>query len=521
MNFAQTSNPFQELLDGIERQCEAYAASDYEPTGLQEDNIIVPFGCGDYRIIYNSSPNKIGKTGTGANIISNIAFPNDKKWFDYPLFNKWPYPKDGRIIGTVKNTADDGPIRKELCRWLPMNRVECGKSYKSYYSQYSTDTGVSWDVMTYKQEPGEFEGPLLGWTWTDEPPPSKLIGAIVSRFSKGGIWLITATPWGNNVGAFLDVLDDLREKGAKVYYSPEVDITDNSITDGKPNHLGTKRGLMTNHEIKTYSLSIPPEERAARLKGKSSRRQGKIYMFDHNVHVRKFDLTSDYAKSWFCTCTIDPHPKYYPAIQWWAHTPDGKQICYNEWPTREHMGGNYDELRTSRPCPYDVSKLSEIIKVLDGSQFGLKVMRRFMDPRMGAASEGQYGRKNDSLMQLFAEQGLTFELPVAERIAVQRERIRILMDYDRANPINQFNEPVMFWMPHCTNSIRAVDRHHWEDEDGKEKEGERYKDFIDTKRYELAGLGEHFRYEDPRAKDRPAVLIDPYEEIETFDVSMG
>jgi len=511
-------DPIALLREQIEADAASFSAPDFEPTGVQED-YIVPFGCGDYDIVCILDNNKAGKTATAVNILKNVIWPYDEKWFGWwqgkNLYLNWPYPKSGRIIGTVKNTADNGPIRKEILKWWPKGRYRSEKASKAYESQYWTDTGFDFDVMTYQQEPEEFEGPLLGWTWCDEPPPEKIVGAITSRFIQGGIWLITATPI--SCGPFLDIIEDLRSAGSRIYVSSH-SLYESDVMNGKPNHLGTKRGLWTTEEIRRYEANTPIDERGARIYGKANAKSGKIYSdFNPSVHViggincpyAGFSVDSETARKANCFCIIDPHRKGFPAIQWWMLLENNDLICYNEWPTVEFLGGYYDETRKSVICNYTPEQIANFIKIFDGTKYGLTMRARVMDPRFGKASEGEYGRATDSLMAEYARHGLIFELPPMERIEIQRDVIRDKLRYDPMLPINPYNKPKIYWMEHCKNSIRAIERHYWDaPERGKaiEREAERYKDFIDTIRYLLAWLGES-GYEARRAKKERMISV--------------
>jgi hypothetical protein len=269
---------------------------------------------------------------------------------------------------------------------------------------------------------------------------------------------------------------------------------------GKPNHLGRNKGLWTTEQIKRYEANTPADERPARIYGKANAKSGKIYPdFCADVHVigapncpyNGFDINSPTAKKANCFVAMDPHPKGYPAIQWWMLLENGDMICYNEWPTQAQLGGNYDEIRTSVICNHTPEVISRFIKVLDGTTYGLNMRARVMDPRLGKATEGTYGNKTDSLMAEFSKHGLIFELPVAERIEVLREVIRDKLRYEKSLPVNEYNKPKIYWMSHCMNSIRAIERHYWDTPDsGKsnETEAERYKDFVDTLRYLLSWL---------------------------------
>ncbi|CAK0764248.1 hypothetical protein CCP3SC15_300006 [Gammaproteobacteria bacterium] len=488
--------------DEIMRAIDRASRPVYEPTGLQED-IIIPFGSGKYQIVLAICANKVGKSCTAINILKNIFWENDPKWFNYPLFNSWPFPKRGRITATTKNAAEDGPIYTEILRWWPKGRYTATKAGKHYYSQISTDTGFSGDILTYEQGKDQLEGPLCGWTLSDEPVPASWVGGIMSRFSLGGVWIIAATPI--ECGVFLDTLGDLKEKGMRIH-TVSANIFENSITKGKPNHLKTKRGLMTEEQIKDYVAGIPLDERDARIYGKPSNKSGKIYpMFNLAVHVKDFDLTGSYAKRWNCYCAMDPHRKYYPAIQWWAVTPDEKYIVYNEWPTKEHLGAYYDEVRDSRICNFTPDQIAEFIQIQDYAQIGLQMMGRCMDPRFALGNAGEFGNSTDSLQQVYLTHGLKFDIPPVEEISVQRDHIRTLLQYNEKAPVNQYNEPSIYIMPHCLNTIRAFDRIHWEE--GKEKEAEDFKDFIDCARYFFAYLGNR-RYVDPVTRPKKEEIRD-------------
>jgi hypothetical protein len=520
LDLNKTSDPIGMMREAIHQQWEGYKPTDYEPTGVQEE-IIATVGSGNYSIVVCLHNNKSGKTGTAANILQSIMWPDIKSpWFNYPLFNNWPYEaRQGRIIGTVKNTSDDGPIRKEILRWWSPSRYSSEKNKKGYNSIYWTDTDWNFDVMTYEQDTDEFEGPFLSWTWCDEPPPERLVGAITSRFIGGGLWLITATPL--NCGPLLSTLNDLKERGKTVAYLT-ANIWESSVTQGKPNSQGRKKGLWTDEMISDYVAGIPPDEYDARVKGEASLKSGVIYPdFDRRYHVigqehcyyDRFDINSAYGRASQCYTVIDPHRKGYPAIQWWMLTPNNDLICYNEFPTRNWLNTWYDEIRDTLTCPYSAEQLSKIIRTQDGTGYGLRMLRRAMDPRFGAATKGEYGRSTESLMAEYSKHGVDFELPACEKIDVQRDVIRDMLRCNKDQPINQYNKPRIFWMPHCENSIRCIERHYWDEEasrKGKERETDRYKDFVDTVRYLLALIGD-VKWEAPPATKKRQLLDDPVE----------
>lgn len=309
----------------------------------------------------------------------------------------------------------------------------------------------------------------------------------MSRFSKGGVLLMSQTPV--DAGAVLDLIDDLTEKGARVFKLVAT-IYDNSITKGKMNSKGTKRGLMTEEEIAEYAKTIPADQQEARLYGRSTGKTGKIYTTFSNIdNVRHYSFANPDVREWNGYCIMDPHDKYYPFIQWWAVLPPGLTgkstfVCYNEWPNIETLGGYYDEKRKTVACNLTPERIARIIKLLDGTQYGIKIVKRGIDPRFARNSEVNYTKQVEGLVMDYHRHGVDFELPDLKLMSTARDRARDLMKFDKDLGLNAYNEPQILFMPHCVNSIRAVDRHYWEE--GTDTEAEQYKDACDCMRMFLA-----------------------------------
>jgi len=481
-------------------------SSPFIPTGLFEP-AIEAVGSGEWTIINLQISNKIGKTAGACNIFKNIIWGNDKKYFDYPMFRKWGFVDDfgnpikrARIVGTKENIAEIGAINTEIQKWFPSGKYEVRKHSHSYPKEFITDSGWKIDMMSHEQNAKEHEGILCPLYWVDEPAKPEIIGAIMSRFSKGGILIITNTPIG--AGAMLDVIEDLENQGTKVKHIYG-SIYDNDSETGLSNKAGTKKGLMTAKEIKRWVAGIPPDQVQARVYGKCTLKSGKVYpMFNPSVHVREFDISSPLFKKCNLYMVLDPHPKGYPFMQWWAVTPDNKFICWNEYPTYDSLNNNYyDQLRTKETCPHAPSALSDFIKLLDSPQFGNKILRRAIDPRGAKTSGGAMAKESQGIILEYAKYGLIFEPPPFELIETQKFVLTELLKYDPQIPISVFNEPRIFFAPHCLNSIRAMERHYWLE--GKEKEAETYKDPVDCIRYMLSLLGgvQYIPPVKPSAKD--------------------
>ena len=140
-----------------------------------------------------SAANGVGKTAAGSTMLAHIVYgPSGNKYFDYSLFNNFPYPKRGRIVSDPTTIA--GTLIPELKKWFPIGRYQTNKAGKNYESIWKTDTGFKFEIMTYEQDVKEFESATLGFAWFDEPPPLAIFKATVARMRLGGIIFITATP---------------------------------------------------------------------------------------------------------------------------------------------------------------------------------------------------------------------------------------------------------------------------------------------------------------------------------------
>ena len=484
-----------DLINKVEVGVKSLTMPKFVPSGVQDFDIIKVIAenaqKGRTLILNIQCNNKQGKTAAAAAILRNSFWEHDPDYFDYPIFRDWPftddtYDKNGklinigkpikrfRVIGTSKNIEDSGPIKAEINKWWPAGRYTKQKAGKTYYREYETDTEWFGDFMSFEQEPKEFEGPLISLTWIDEPAKGQLMGPICSRHSKGGLILITQTPIG--AGPMLDVLDDLKEKGAKVVniYS---DIYENSVKSGKLNSKGKKRGLMTDQEIKNFISIIPLDERPARIFGQHVGKSGKVlYNYDDMNCVRHFELDSEFAKSWNCYCIIDPHDKYYPFLLWIAQAQVNgktKHIIYNEWPTQRALSNYYDEVRTSLECKLGPKEISQIIKILDGSEYGLSISGRVIDPMFEKNTRSNWSKKTDGIVLEYQRFGINWELPKPKLVQAQISHINELLKTDQDQPPGIYNEPDIFVMPHCHNIRRAMMRHYWDA--GKESESDQYR----------------------------------------------
>lgn len=498
----------EQVLETVAQMAEK-ARSPYEPTGVQED-IIYSVGCGKYKIIAVFDNNRAGKTTAVMNIAKNILWQHDPKWFGWwegeNLFKKWPYPeKSFRITGTTTAVSDNGAVMTELKKWWPKGKYQLDKGGKSYYSNITTDSGWIGDVMTHEQDPKEFESKTLSLILSDEPVKPALVGPIASRLMQG-VWIIGATPI--NCGIFLDMLDDLEEKGTRIK-KLSASIYESDKETGKPNHLGTKCGLWTKKEINEYVATIPLDERPARIEGKVSNKSGKIYpMYDDSFpvearHVKTINLAGGFLRTCNCYMSVDPSPKYYPFIKWYAVTPDNKVIVYNEFPSVKYLGGNFfDEIRHTKQFNLSMEQLAGIIKACDLRDFGGHVLARAIDP--------QYAAQYPEFMSELGRWGVTgWKVPPAERIETQRIKLQQMMSWDTQLPFNEFNCPSWYVAEHCLNSRRGYDRHYWAEKKpgtaNDSVEAEDFKDSIDCDRYFLGAVDIHYVDQVIKAREKKKI----------------
>ena len=177
------------------RQSENLAVN-YQPNGKCLEFIKI-VGSNKNFINLFSAANGVGKTAVGVNIVANICYGIQNNWFkDLPLFEKFPYIKQGRIISDPTTIKEK--IVSELKKWLPSNRFKIHysttKEGKQFESKWITDTGFEFNLMTTEQDTKEFESVDLGWVWIDEPCPESIFLATVARMRRGGIIFFTMTP---------------------------------------------------------------------------------------------------------------------------------------------------------------------------------------------------------------------------------------------------------------------------------------------------------------------------------------
>lgn len=183
--------------------------------------------------------------------------------------------------------------------------------------------GTDWefDIMTYDQDPKEFEAVTLGWAWFDEPPPEAIYKATVARMRRGGIIWITATPLTGSAWMYDEILANKNNDiGLRTYL--EADVESACKTHGV-------RGFLDHANIEKMISQYSEEDKQARIHGKFQHLTGLIFkQFHRNVHViPPFEIN----QRDFCVVEmLDPHPRNPDAALWIAVNRKGQKFVIDE-----------------------------------------------------------------------------------------------------------------------------------------------------------------------------------------------
>jgi phage terminase large subunit-like protein len=486
----------RELLFDIEKR----AYKHFIPNGAVAEYIRAVGSMMDKRVFLFASANAVGKTAGVINILANIIFPNKSKWFDYPRFNDWQFPRKFWYVSehtTLKETV--GP---EIEKWWPAGEYYLNKA-SGYPIHVETGTGWVGDFKRYDQDVSKFESATLGCVVFDEPPPEAIYNACISRLRMGGIILMPMTPLFK--AAF--VKDRIVENNDYAYVQV-ADIEENCKEHGV-------RGILDHSTIEWMASQMEDEEKEARLHGKFMYLSGLVFKeFEKAAHVISVDqierlwIPSVFGKfeDWPKVMVIDPHDRRSDAIFWAALAPDGTWIVYDEYPdkdfysikSREHdIQQTMEQVRKK-----EAGETDKEWKALHQSGKALKIYRRVIDRRKGAQNVSDLNLNvADVYMQRAREIGypLTIKLSYDDGNKLDHKIVHEALRFER-DETGMIRRPKLVILRDCKNTIHCFQHYSWDDWEGKagEKKGlkeqvrDAYKDYIDLTRYLL---GEQLRYE--------------------------
>ena len=445
-----------ELLAVAERSLEFRKENDRLPFYTPNDPIrkVISLVSEGRPVVVGSMANAIGKTAAVVNILGNLLWGSQSRFFDIGVFRKWPYPKRIRYITTPKNVEEIGPFHAEIQKWWPKGKWEAIKSGHNYYSQYTANGWVI-DVMTYDQEASQFEGPTIGMIVTDEPPPRNLWSTFASRLRMGGIILVMMTPLTEAAWFFDDVVP--RHLDAVVYGTVE----DACIQHGVNGHL-------EHANIERMIAEMSPEEREARAEGKAMYLRGLIFKtFDPSVHVLKENIKVPYgAPVWN---VVDPHSDKPFASIWAFADARGDIYIHDEWPNEDFYKMHNCQLT-----------IQDYKKIFSDKEQGLTIARRIIDRHFADTASASNKR---TLRQELQAIGLNYmpSYKAEEEIDTGIEKVRRMLAYDTSKPLSNLNQPKLYINPSCKNVIKSLQNWARDPNNGKVKES--FKDFCDVTRY--------------------------------------
>lgn len=417
-------------------QCEKFRF--FEPNGKGEE-FINAVGNGNFIVLF-SAANGVGKTATAANIVAHLLWGKESEnpYFNLPMFKDFPFPMKGRIISDPENIKVN--LIPTLKDWFPEGRYKTKKGSKAYEANWKTDTGWEFDIMSYEQDPKEFESATLGWAWFDEPPPKAIFTATVSRMRKGGIIFISETPlyaaWlYDHIIANPD--KTLAESGQRIYIEADVEAA------CKQHGI---RGHLEHANIERMTAEYSEEEKQARVYGKFQHLIGLRYkQFDRKIHViRPFEIN---WKDYTVYEALDPHPRNPDMVNWIAVDRKGRKFIIDElW---EKCQGGTPELAL------------RIKKKAD--QY--RIERRIIDPSAFIVDQ----HTQNSLQGNLAKQGLVYIEASKSRNASDR-RIEDALAYQKinVNGSDEFiKEPEFYIFDTCQRTIYEFEHLMWLEWTGK------------------------------------------------------
>lgn len=450
----KTAKKLNEITDPVEKkryakQLHAYRVTNekyrfYEPSGVGED-FINAFASDDYFILFLSAANGVGKTALAANMIANLTNPGKNPWFKGKLFEQWPYLKKGRII--TESDLVEKNIVGELKKWLPTGQYKTQKRGKHYESMFKTKSGWEWDIMTYDQDPMQFEGVTLGWAWFDEPPPDVLLKATIARMRRGGVIIITATPISGSAHLYdmfakgeVTTTVQLRENDEPVEVKRRVfhltaDVESVCIEHGI-------RGHLKHDHIVQMVAEYPEDERQARVFGKFQHLIGLVYkQWDRQIHVIKpFALD---PREYTVYHSLDPHPRNPDAGLWVAVDRKGRKFVVDEY---------YENPTSVKELAYDITKKNSMYRMEEPY---------WIDPSAMIVDQ----HTENGVGHMLQAEGLSY-IEGSKARAAANARIGTALNYRKENE-EMLQTPELYVFDTCQRFIYEIEHLRWQEWRGR------------------------------------------------------
>ncbi|UOF78252.1 large terminase protein [Caudoviricetes sp.] len=422
----------------------------FVPTGKQED-----FMCLSSMVQVFSGANWAGKTTISMIKLASLIWDSPNKFLDYEYIHKFPGRFRFRIVSP--NDLIESDVLASLKMWFPKNRYTTTKANRTFESRITCDTGTTGDVMTYDQDPEQFEGVKLDVVLFNEVPPRRIFSATIARMKPHGIIMIAMTPLTGSAWIY----DRIDNSDWGIIYA---DIESVCNEHGK-------RGYMPHESIAKKIKEYDPEELEARVHGRPLHLMGRVYKsFQRNTHIiPRFEVPKDWTRYLIC----DPHDRKPFALSWLAVSPVGKAVVYDESPS--------EQFHDQKSCSLTVKDYANIIRAKEKDTGGV-AQTRIIDARFGAKQSSQTSR---TIMELFQDEGLIFIPSYTDNRASIDSGHQQVKEWLSNGPDGV---PRLQVMDHCHNHIWSFEHYVWDDfrtdDKGlKEKPKESGKDFADCIRY--------------------------------------
>lgn len=493
------------LLNTIEDKFFKRPADFYIPNGAQL-NFIKLFGGGtgfektphtwveadqgENFINFYVAANGTGKTDIQILISGEMIGACDNPYFRdssgklYPYYYQYPTECRGRIISTPD--AIRKTIEPRLCKLFPNIKKE-KRGHSDFYNYFEGSRGF-FDLMTYGQEPTQFESATLNFVFFDEPPDNRdIFIATTARARKGMRIGFVMTPLKASAWLHDIVSGNTGWSVGSVYAQMEVNCRQHGL-----------RGALEHKHLEEQAAGWSEEEREARVYARWMHLAGQVYyMFDRQIHV-----VSDFEipREGTIYCAMDPHTRRPNVILWFKVCQNGRVYIIREYPevTMADRSGKQITQYFSDISRSDTT-YEEYCDKIKSVEDEIGVARdRVMDGRFGNTS---YGDGSLPYYMEFNRRGVAFRCSPSDPYNYRgHNRVKSLLKC--SNVFRKDDKipsvlPRLFVSDRCQNTIRAFESYVYDPnrEGDSEKVLEHGKDHMDCVR--MMSDMESWKYQDP------------------------
>jgi hypothetical protein len=386
------------------------------------------------------------------------------------------------LCGASFTHAADQDLVPFIEKFLPPSQILPGSAGRARLAngrvhKWTLKTGGVLKLMSYDQDPTEFEGTKWTLIGFNEPPPRTLWAACLRGAVKGaGRIAFAATPCGSD-SAWM--VNELFEKA------------DGKFCEVITADMDAGHSFLTPEEIAQFKEGLDPDEYEARVHGRPQSLTGRVYkQFDEGIHVLRGDA-AEAMRRLVADPTVpkglvvDPHDRRPFFCAWFLVTPENELVFF-----AEHPEGDYSRMKSSN---LDVEDYHDLFTRFEDDR-GFRPVWQLMDPNFGVQRRVV---SLESIRDKFDTLGRCFETNIVDSIQDGHTAVKLLL-----------NERRLFVLESCPNIIRGFRFYCWKDQPDAtglvvpEKVSEVGKDPMDCVRY--AAMAD-VRYFDPTFRPKAEV----------------